>query len=111
METTIESPPGSVVGSAKELYSLGGPHFIIFDSSQRPLFALFGPCNMCACDNVNFDIFRYGDERGQPVATITKHWIGSRGEQYAKKYEINCEFIKTIEFIDFNTLFSFIIKS
>ncbi|KAL5014586.1 hypothetical protein ScPMuIL_008856 [Solemya velum] len=50
METTVESPPGNIIGYVRQLSSKWNAHFAIQDADRNHLYTVWGMC--CPCQGV-----------------------------------------------------------
>lgn len=77
-EMEIQSPPGMVVGTVKEIWTCWVPRYKVFDNNQQCIFTIIGECCYCkCCTDVLFRVFE-GDSEAEEVGQIVKHWSGCR---------------------------------
>ncbi|ESP03662.1 hypothetical protein LOTGIDRAFT_137014 [Lottia gigantea] len=77
-EMEIQSPPGNKVGEVKEVWTCWTPKYNVFDATGTHIFTIVGDCCYCkCCADVVFRVLE-GDEGGQEVGQIVKHWGGCR---------------------------------
>ncbi|KAH9375888.1 hypothetical protein HPB48_008962 [Haemaphysalis longicornis] len=72
----VQAPPGTLIGSVSQKWSLCYPIFTVYDRFHKPTLTIAGPfCTQslpCACD-VKFEVRSLN---GVAVGTITKKWSG-----------------------------------
>lgn len=86
----VSSPPGTVIGTIEENWSLCSPSFSILDQSGEAVLSIEGPCIPCSCfGDVEFEIKIIGSD--EKVGRITKQWTGLVKEAFtdADNFGIN----------------------
>merc|ERR1739844_620969 len=79
-EMEVSSPPGSVIGTIEQKWSLIYPRFVIKDESGSPILKIEGPlCPCSCCGDVDFRVVTMD---GQEVGKITKQWSGMLREAF-----------------------------
>lgn len=74
-EMQVQAPPGTIVGSIRQRWSLLFPTFSVLDSNDREVLKVVGPFITSACCNdVVFDIFAR-DGRTK-LGAVSKNWTG-----------------------------------
>jgi len=80
-ELEVMSPPGTVIGTVEQQWSIIYPRFVIKDEAGNPVLKIEGPFLTCSCCNdVEFKVLSY--ETGTEVGMITKQWTGLIKEAY-----------------------------
>lgn len=76
----VSSPPGSVVGSVQQNWSLFTPDFSLKNASGEEILKIEGPCcTFSMCGDVEFQIKTMD---GQQVGMISKQWSGLAREVF-----------------------------
>jgi len=86
----VSSPPGTIIGTIEQNWSLCAPSFSILDQSGEPVLEIEGPCLPCSCfGDVEFEIKPVGSD--EKVGRITKQWSGLAKEAFtdADNFGIN----------------------
>jgi len=77
----VHSPPGTIIGSVEQKWSLLYPQFVVKDESGATLMNIAGPfCVVDCCCDVAFTVTSASD--GQEVGKITKQWAGLGREMF-----------------------------
>lgn len=78
-EMQVQAPPGTIVGSIRQRWSVLFPKFSVLDSSGREVLRVGGPFITSACCNdVVFDIF--SPDGRTKLGAISKNWTGALRE-------------------------------
>ena len=79
----VESPPGNVIGSVKQKWSIWIPKYNIKDETGKTVYYIEGPCCTCSCfgGDVDFKIYNEVDH-GKEVGRISKKWSGLAKEYF-----------------------------
>lgn len=75
----VAAPPGTVIGSVEQQWSICKPRFHVKNAAGDVLFKMMGPLITCSCFgqcNVEFNVFSADDDT--VVGKITKHGTGLR---------------------------------
>ncbi|XP_071453283.1 phospholipid scramblase 1-like [Hetaerina americana] len=87
----VSSPPGTIVGTIEQEWSIFIPKFRICDASGNVVLLLRGPCitSSCCCNDVVFKVLSSDGET--EVGTISKQWSGIATELFtdADKFGIS----------------------
>ena len=80
---SVQSPPGSVVGSVEQNWSIWIPKYNIKDETGQTVYYIEGPwcTRSCCCGNVDFKIYE-GDDDSKEVGRISKQWSGLAKEYF-----------------------------
>ena len=79
-EVEVSSPPGSVIGTVEQEWSILYPRFVIKDQSGTPVLKIEGPLCPCSCGgDVDFKVVTM---EGREVGMITKQWSGLLREAF-----------------------------
>ncbi|XP_077553074.1 phospholipid scramblase 2-like [Haemaphysalis longicornis] len=74
-EMQVQAPPGTIIGSIRQRWSVLFPTFSVLDSNDREVLKVVGPFITSACCNdVVFDIFSR-DGRTK-LGAVSKNWTG-----------------------------------
>jgi len=75
-EMEVSSPPGTVIGTIEQQWSILYPRFVIKDQSGEPVLRIEGPCWTCSCcgNDVEFEVLSV--QTGERVGMISKQWTG-----------------------------------
>ncbi|CAG5114955.1 unnamed protein product [Candidula unifasciata] len=77
-EMEIESPPGVLQGTVKQVWTCWTPKYRVYNSQNQCVFTILGDCCYCkCCADVVFRVFD-GDGEANEVGQIVKHWGGCR---------------------------------
>ncbi|XP_022914407.1 phospholipid scramblase 2-like isoform X2 [Onthophagus taurus] len=77
----VSSPPGNVVGSVEQEWTLCCPSFKVNNSSGETVLRIEGPfCTMSICGDVEFKVM--SADGGTQVGKISKQWSGLIREAY-----------------------------
>jgi len=80
-EMEVTSPPGTVVGSIQQEWTLIYPQFVIKDEARNPVLRIEGPlCPISCCGDVDFKVKSV--QTGAEVGMITKQWSGFAKEAF-----------------------------
>jgi len=80
-ELEVSSPPGSIIGTVEQQWSILYPRFVIKDESGSPILKIEGPlCPCSCCGDVDFSVVTMD---GQEVGKITKQWSGLVREAFS----------------------------
>jgi len=80
-EMEVSSPPGTVVGTIEQQWTLIYPQFVIKDEGGNPVLKIEGPlCPISCCGDVDFKIISV--QTGSEVGLITKQWSGFAKEAF-----------------------------
>ncbi|XP_005113454.2 phospholipid scramblase 1-like [Aplysia californica] len=79
-EMEIQSPPGVMQGTIKQIWTCWTPKYKVFDTQNRCAFTIVGDCCYCkCCTDVVFRVFEGdSDGEGTEIGQIIKHWGGCR---------------------------------
>ncbi|XP_067657726.1 phospholipid scramblase 2-like [Haliotis asinina] len=78
-EMAIHSPPGTLIGTVKEVWSCGSPVYHVYNLKEDLLYTIVGECFHCrACCDVTFHVYEASKGKEDKVADLTKHWTGCR---------------------------------
>ncbi|XP_046461866.1 phospholipid scramblase 2-like [Daphnia pulex] len=70
----VTAPPGTVIGSIQQEWSIIKPKFSIKDASGETVLTIEGPfCTFSMCGDVEFNVYSRG---GDKVGKISKQWSG-----------------------------------
>jgi len=75
-EMEVSSPPGTVIGSISQQWSIFHPKLLVKDGLGNPVLRIEGPCmtfSWCGSD-VDFNVVSV--ETGEQIGKITKQWTG-----------------------------------
>jgi len=90
-EMEVSSPPGNVIGTISQQWSILYPRFLIKDELGTPVLKIEGPCWTCSCcgSDVEFNVLSV--QTGEMVGKITKQWTGLGKEMFtdADNFGIN----------------------
>ena len=76
----VHSPPGTIVGTIEQDWSLCLPQFTIRDASGNPVLKIEGPfCTWSCFGDVEFEVQSL---EGQQVGKISKQWTGLLKEAF-----------------------------
>merc|ERR1711971_475954 len=79
-EMEVSSPPGCIIGTVEQQWSILYPRFVIKDESGSPILKIEGPlCPCSCCGDVDFSVVTMD---GQEVGKITKQWSGLAREAF-----------------------------
>jgi len=74
-ELEVHSPPGTIIGSVEQQWSIFYPKFIIKDDRGNPVMKINGPFCACeCCSDLDFIVTSATD--GSEVGKISKQWSG-----------------------------------
>jgi len=77
----VHSPPGTVIGTIEQDWSLIYPRFTVKDESGEPVLRIHGPCWTCSCGgDVEFNVLAANDDT--KVGMISKQWTGFAKEVF-----------------------------
>ncbi|RUS80126.1 hypothetical protein EGW08_012125 [Elysia chlorotica] len=78
-EMEIQSPPGVVQGTVKEVWTCWTPKYKVYNAQNQVVFTIVGECCYCkCCTDVLFHVFEGDGDGGQEICSIVKHWGGCR---------------------------------
>ena len=78
----VESPPGNVIGTVKQKWSILYPKYNIKDETGKTIYYIEGPCCTCSCfGDVDFKIYD-GSDHSKEVGRIAKKWSGLAKEYF-----------------------------
>jgi len=80
-EMEVCSPPGNVVGSIEQQWSILYPRFLIKDLTGQPVLKIEGPCWTCSCCN-DVEFVVKSVQTDEQVGMITKQWTGMVKEAF-----------------------------
>jgi len=79
-ELEVSSPPGTIVGTVEQEWSIIYPKFVVKDASGEPVLRIEGPlCPCSCCGDVDFKVVSLD---GHEVGMITKQWSGLAKEAF-----------------------------
>lgn len=79
-ELEVSSPPGSVIGTVEQQWSILYPRFVIKDEAGTEILKIEGPlCPCSCCGDVDFNVVTMD---GNEVGKITKQWSGIAREAF-----------------------------
>jgi len=74
-ELEVHSPPGTIIGTVEQEWSIFYPKFVIKDERGEPILRINGPfCGCECCSDVDFILTSVATE--QEVGKISKQWSG-----------------------------------
>ena len=77
----VSSPPGTVIGTVEQEWSLCEPQFAVRDSAGEVALRIEGPfCTFSLCGDVEFKIT--SPDGSMEVGKISKHWSGAIREAF-----------------------------
>ena len=78
----VHSPPGTIIGTIEQDWSLCIPEFSIKDESGNKILRIEGPCCTFSCfgKDVEFDVF--SADSSDKVGKISKQWTGLAKEAF-----------------------------
>eukprot|EP00091_Calanus_sinicus_P011013 TRINITY_DN25132_c0_g1_i1.p1 TRINITY_DN25132_c0_g1~~TRINITY_DN25132_c0_g1_i1.p1 ORF type:complete len:231 (-),score=69.40 TRINITY_DN25132_c0_g1_i1:67-759(-) len=80
-EMEVSSPPGTVIGTIEQQWTLIYPEFVIKDEGGNPVLKIKGPfCPISCCGDVDFKVISL--QTGTEVGLITKQWSGFGKEAF-----------------------------
>merc|ERR1719500_2228285 len=90
-EMEVSSPPGTIIGTISQQWSIFNQKLLIKDEMGRPVFRIEGPCwtGSCCGSDVEFKVLCL--EKDEQVGKITKQWTGLAEEMFtdADNFGIN----------------------
>lgn len=89
-ELEVHSPPGTVIGTVEQEWSIFYPKFVIKDESGEPILRITGPfCGCECCSDVDFILTSVATD--QEIGKISKQWSGLGKEVFtdADNFGIN----------------------
>jgi len=89
-ELEVHSPPGTIIGTVEQEWSIFYPKFVIKDDRGQPILRISGPfCGCECCSDVDFILTSVATE--QEVGKISKQWSGLGKEVFtdADNFGIN----------------------
>jgi len=89
-ELEVQSPPGTIIGTVEQEWSIFHPRFVIKDQSGEPVLKITGPfCVWECCSDVDFEITTISND--QKIGKISKQWSGLGKEVFtdADNFGIN----------------------
>jgi len=90
-EMEVSSPPGTVIGSIEQKWSILYPRFVIKDETGTPVLKIEGPLCPCSCFGSDVEFKVLSTQTGEQVGMITKQWTGILKEAFtdADNFGIN----------------------
>ncbi|EGK97277.1 AGAP005498-PC [Anopheles gambiae str. PEST] len=84
----VSAPPGNVIGTVVQKWSLCRPVFDIRDRNNETVLTIRGPVCQCPCSDIKFAVFT---KDGTEVGKVTKQWTGFVQEHFtdADNFGIN----------------------
>jgi len=74
-ELEVHSPPGTIIGTVEQQWSIFYPKFIVKDERGEPILKLEGPfCGCECCSDVDFVVTSVAND--QEIGKISKQWSG-----------------------------------
>lgn len=74
-ELEVHSPPGTIIGTVEQEWSIFYPKFLIKDESGEPILKIEGPfCGCECCSDVDFVLSSVAN--GEELGKISKQWSG-----------------------------------
>jgi len=78
----VQSPPGTIIGTVEQEWSIIYPRFVIKDASGEPVLRIEGPCWTCSCgSDIEFKVMSV-TEPDRQVGMISKQWTGLGKEMF-----------------------------
>ncbi|XP_048249399.1 phospholipid scramblase 1-like [Haliotis rufescens] len=104
-EMAIHSPPGTPIGTVREIWSCGAPVYNVYNLKEGLLYTIVGDCCHCrACGDVTFHVYEGPREKEDKVADLSKHWTGCR-DIIGAANDFSLTYIKDIGVKDKLTIF------
>ncbi|XP_038061948.1 phospholipid scramblase 1-like [Patiria miniata] len=93
-EINIESPPGQVIGSVRQIGSKWKPMYEILDDSRATVLRIGGPCCPCQtiCCTADVDFKIKGSDGVTDVGKVSKQWGGFFREVITQADNFSCTF-------------------
>merc|ERR1711892_164863 len=80
-EMEVSSPPGTIIGTIEQQWTMIYPKFVIKDQTGNPVLKIEGPlCPISCCGDVDFKVVSV--QTGSEVGLITKQWSGIAKEAF-----------------------------
>ena len=81
-EMEVSSPPGTVIGSISQQWSIFHPKLLIKDCLGHPVLRIEGPCMTFSCCGSDVDFKVVSVETGEQIGKISKQWTGLAKEMF-----------------------------
>ena len=75
-EMEVSSPPGTIIGTICQEWSIFHPRLLIKDCLGNPVFRVQGSCMTISCFGNDVDFNVVSVETGEEIGKITNQWTG-----------------------------------